>query len=48
MKFIKISLLVGFWLTVTWSSVCSTKTLSSPMTIKVGQTYDVNDSNGGK
>jgi hypothetical protein len=48
MKFIEIGLLVGACLTVTWLSVSSTKTLSSPMTIKVGQTYDGKASNGGK
>jgi len=48
MKFIVVALLVGSCLTVTWPSVSSTKTLSSPMTIKAGQTYDGVSSNGGK
>jgi len=48
MKFVLVALLLGACLTVTWPSVSSTKTLSSPMTIKAGQTYDGKASNGGK
>jgi len=39
-------LLVGFFLTVAWSSVSSTKALTSSMTIKDEQAYDVKASNG--
>ena len=35
-------------MTVTWSTASATKTLSSPMTIKAGQTYDGKASNNGK
>ena len=49
MKFIIVALLVGACLTgVSWPSASATKTLSSPMTIKAGQTYDGKASNGGK
>ena len=40
MKFIVVSLLVGAWLSVSWPSASSTKTLSSPITVKAGQTFD--------
>ena len=48
MKFVVVALLIGACLTVTWPTASSTKTLSSPMTIKSGQTYDGKASNGGK
>ena len=48
MKFIEIDLFFGACLTVSWPTASSTKTLSSPMTIKAGQTYDGKASNGGK
>ena len=40
MKFVLVALLVGACLTVTWPSVSKTVTLSSPITVKAGQTYD--------
>ena len=48
MKFVLVALLFGACLTVTWPTASSTKTLSSPMTIKAGQTYDGKASNSGK
>ena len=48
MKFVIVALLVGACLTVSWPSVSSTKTLSAPMTIKAGQTYDGLAKNGNK
>ena len=48
MKFVVVALLIGACLTVTWPTASATKTLSSPMTIKAGQTYDGKASNGGK
>ena len=40
MKFILIALLAGACLTVTWPTVSKTVTLSAPITVKAGQTYD--------
>ena len=48
MKFVLVALLVGACLTVTWPTASATKTLSSAMTIKAGQTYDGYASNGNK
>ncbi len=49
MKFVVIALLVGACLTaVTWPKVSSTKSLSSPITVKEGQTFDGFQKNGNK
>ena len=40
MKFILIALLAGACLSVTWPTVSKTVTLSAPITVKAGQTYD--------
>ena len=48
MKFIIVALLIGTCLTVTWPSASSTKTISSPITIKAGQIFDGKIENGGK